>query len=182
MLFIGRISWKKGLERLIAAMPLIPDCRLVIAGNDEEGLRQKLEDQAALSGVGKQVSFVGLVNGDDKSALLRHALLLVLPSYSENFGNVVLEAMAEGCPVVVTPEVGAADLVRESGAGVVLEGEPGVLGAGIGRLVSDPSALESMGRKGREFVRHRYSWETVGRQMEEAYRQVIAECSIRSPR
>ena len=174
LLFIGRISWKKGLDRLIAALPSILDFRLVIAGNDEERLKQKLERQAASAGVRERVSFAGPVYGEEKAALLRRARLLVLPSYSENFGNVVLEAMAAGCPVVVTPEVGAADIVRESAAGAVFEGDAKTLGAGIRGLIADPVALERMGQKGREFVRHRYSWETVGHQMEEAYLQVVS--------
>ena len=174
MLAIGRISWKKGLDRLIAALPGIPGCKLVIAGNDEEGLTSKLEAQAVEAGVRDRVSFVGPVYGEDKAALLSRALVLVLPSYSENFGNVVLEAMAAGCPVVVTPEVGAADIVRESAAGAVFEGEPASLARGISSLVSDPVALETMGRKGRDFVRQRYSWETVSVQMEEAYKRVVA--------
>ena len=173
LLFIGRINWKKGLDRLIAALPDIPECRLVIAGNDEEGLQRTLEAQSAAAGVRDRVAFVGPVHGGDKAALLRHARMLVLPSHSENFGNVVLEAMASGRPVVVTPGVGAADIVRESGAGAVLEGDPAILAAGIRRLLADPVALDDMGRKGREFVRHRYSWDTVCLRMEEAYRQAI---------
>ena len=174
LLFIGRISWKKGLDRLIAALPLIPDLRLVIAGIDDEGLKPRLEAQAAKAGVGGRISFAGPVYGADMDELLRRALLLVLPSYSENFGNVVLEAMAAGCPVAVTPEVGAAEIVRAGAAGEVLEGDPAALGAGIRRLISDPVALGRMGQHGREFVRQRYSWEIVGRQMEDAYRSVIS--------
>lgn len=175
LLFIGRINWKKGLDRLIAALPLISNCRLVIAGNDDEGLRPKLEALALDAGVSQRITFAGPVYGEDKAELLREALLLVVPSYSENFGNVVLEAMAAGCPVVVTPEVGAADIVRESAAGVVLEGDPASLSAGIRKLIIDPVALKSMGEKGREFVRNRYSWETVSLRMEEVYRQVITQ-------
>lgn len=174
LLFIGRISWKKGLDRLIAAMPAIADCRLVIVGNDEEGLQPTLEAQVASEGVAERVLFAGPIYGEEKAELLSRALLLVLPSYSENFGNVVIEAMAAGCPVVVTPEVGAADIVRESAAGEVLNGDPATLGAGIRRLVADTEALDRMGKRGREFVCHRYGWDTVSLQMEEAYLGVIA--------
>ena len=174
LLFIGRINWKKGLDRLLAALPAIPDCRLVVAGNDEDAYRPTLEALATRMGVSGRVSFIGPVYGDDKASLLSRALLLVLPSYSENFGNVVLEAMAAGCPVVVTPEVGAADIVRESGAGIVLEGDPAVLGPGIARIVADANALDRIGAMGREFVRHRYTWEVVAVQMEAAYRQIIS--------
>lgn len=174
LLFLGRINWKKGLDRLIAALPRVPDCQLLIAGNDEEHYQPELETLAVRTGVRERISFVGPVYGEDKTTLFRRALMLVLPSYSENFGNVVLEAMAAGCPVAVTPEVGAADIVRESGAGAVLDGNPAKLGAGICTLIADPAALKSMGEKGREFVSHRYTWEAVCIQMEEAYRQAIA--------
>ncbi len=173
LLFVGRINWKKGLDRLIAALPGVPDCQLVIAGNDEERYQPKLEALAAEYGVGERIAFVGPVYGEDKTALFRHALLLVLSSYSENFGNVVLEAMASGCPVAVTPEVGAADIVRESGAGAVLDGDPAKLGAGISRLIADPETLKRMGAKGHGFVSQRYTWGVVCLQMEAAYERAI---------
>ena len=174
LLFIGRINWKKGLDRLVAALPGIPDCHLIVAGNDEERYQPELEALAVRTGVRERISFVGPVYGDDKVELLRRALMLVLPSYSENFGNVVLEAMAVGCPVVATPEVGAADIVRESGAGAVLAGDPAKLGAGIRRLIADPVALKRMGETGRRFVYHRYAWKAVCLQMEAAYGQAIS--------
>ena len=84
-------------------------------------------------------------------------LLLVLPSYSENFGNVVLEAMAVGCPVVVTPEVGVADLVQTSGAGLVVNGDPETLGKGLQYMASNPQELKEMGDKGRQAVEGAFS-------------------------
>lgn len=174
LLFVGRINWKKGLDRLIAALRDVPDCRLIVAGNDEERYQPELEALAVRTGVRGRITFVGPVYGEDKAALFRRALLLVLPSYSENFGNVVLEAMAAGCAVAVTPEVGAADMVRESGGGTVLDGEPAKLGAGIRSLIADPVALKRMGEKGREFVSQHYTWEAICLQMEAAYREAIA--------
>lgn len=174
LLFLGRINWKKGLDRLIRALPEIPECRLVVAGNDEEHYQAELEALAVRTRVHERISFVGPVYGEDKVALFRRTLLLVLPSYSENFGNAALEAMAAGCPVVVTPEVGMADIVRDSGAGMVLAGEPATLAAGIRSLIDDRMALKRMGERGREFVAHRYTWESVCIQMEEAYKQAIA--------
>ncbi len=174
LLFLGRINWKKGLDRLIRALPEIPECRLIVAGNDEEHYQAELEALALSTRVHGRISFVGPVYGEDKALLFRRALLLVLPSYSENFGNVALEAMASGCPVVVTPEVGMADIVRQSGAGMVLAGEPTALSAGIRSLIADRMALKHMGERGREFVARRYTWESVGIQMEAAYKQAIA--------
>ena len=114
VLFLGRINWKKGLDRLIPAFSRVPRATLVVAGNDEDNYRPELDQLARRCGVRERVHFVGPVHRTDKAALLRKAKLLVLPSYSENFGNVVLEAMAAGCPVVVTPEVGAASIVERS--------------------------------------------------------------------
>ena len=64
------------------------------------------------------------VRGSNKERLFAAARLLVLPSYSENFGNSVLEAMRRGLPAVITDAVGAAEIVRRSGGGLVVSGEP----------------------------------------------------------
>lgn len=180
LLFLGRINWKKGLDRLIKALPEIPECRLVVAGNDEEHYQAELEALAVRARVRERISFVGPVYGKDKLALFHQAILLVLPSYSENFGNVALEAMAAGCPVVVTPEVGAAEIVRENSAGAVLDGEPAILGAGIRSLISDPAELQRMGRRGREAVLRRYSWDCVAAEMLAHYQRLAKPHSSHS--
>jgi len=173
LLFIGRINWKKGLDRLICALPFVPDCRLVIAGNDEEQYQPGLEILATQKGVHERISFIGPVYGLDKRAILGRATALVLPSYSENFGNVALEGMAAGCPVVVTPEVGAADLVLEAGAGVVLDGSPEKLGRGIADLIADPERGRTMGQRGRDAVVAKYTWEAIAHRMEAVYRMAL---------
>jgi len=169
LLFIGRINWKKGLDRLISAMALLPELHLLIAGNDEEDYQPALETLAKQNGVAHRIRFVGPAYGTDKLVLLNRATALVLPSYSENFGNVVLEAMSAGCPVVVTPEVGAADIVRESDAGLVLDGDPDRLAKGIANLVADPDRLKEMARRGVHAVSARYSWDAVAGDMERLY-------------
>ncbi len=177
LLFIGRINWKKGLDRLIPAMAQLavqlPDLHLLIAGNDEEDYQSVLEALAQRHGVAGRIQFVGPVYGTAKQALLAHCQVLVVPSYSENFGNVVLEAMAAGCPVVVTPEMGVADIVRESGAGLVMSGSAESLATGIAQMLSDPDALQKMSASGKETVTQRYGWDTVARQMDGVYQECI---------
>src|SRR5262249_46224489 len=124
ILFLGRLNWEKGLDRLIPAMTVVREVELVVAGNDEENYKQTLMGLARKFGVSERVRFVGPVNGVAKWDLLRRAKMLVLPSYSENFGIVALEAMSVGRPVIVTPEVGLASTVREATAGLVIVGEP----------------------------------------------------------
>src|SRR5260221_290838 len=98
VLSLGRINWRKGLDRLIDAVVRLEGARLIIAGGDDEGYAAKLPRH-------DRVTFVGEVAGEEKERLLATAAMLVLPSISENFGNAVLEAMAQATPVVVTPGV-----------------------------------------------------------------------------
>ena len=173
-LFLGRINWKKGLDRLIPALARAPRVRLVLAGNDEEGYRRVLESLAAAHGLASRIEFAGPVGGADKMSLLRQARLLVLPSYSENFGNVVLEAMAAGRPVVVTPEVGAADVVRDAGAGLVAGGDAASLGAAIARLADDPGLADALGARGRSVAGQQFTWDAVAARMETLYERVAS--------
>lgn len=171
VLFLGRINWKKGLDRLIEAMSHAPGIRLIVAGNDEEGYTSALESLARRRALRERVTFAGPVYGDDKAALIARALALVLPSYSENFGNVVLEAMAAARPVVVSAEVGVADLVRDNGCGVVIDGGAEQLGRAIAHVAADRNAADEMGRRGKA-VAERYSWNSVAAQMEALYQSL----------
>ena len=172
LLFLGRVSWKKGLDRLIAALGEVPGATVAIAGNDEEGYRESLDRLAAAAGVAGRIVFLGPVHGADKAGLLHGSDALVLPSYSENFGNVVLEAMAAGLPVAVTPEVGLARMVREVGAGVVAAGEPPRLAAALRELLAGAEERRAMGRRGAAAAR-RFNWEAVAARMEEVYGEVL---------
>jgi glycosyltransferase involved in cell wall biosynthesis len=173
ILFLGRVSWKKGLDRLVAALPHAPGAVLAVAGNDEEGYRPALERLAAAHGVADRVAFLGPVQGNAKQRLLAAARTLVLPSYSENFGNAVLEAMAAGCPVVVTPEVGLAETVQTTGCGLVVDGSPETLGGALRRLLDDREAAEAMGRRGAEAAATQFAWPVVAREMERVYRGAL---------
>lgn len=177
-LFLGRINWKKGLDRLIASMAAAPGWQLVVAGNDDEGYRSQLELQVAAAGVAGRVTFAGAVGAADKAALLRMARVLVLPSYSENFGNVVLEAMAASCAVVVTPEVGIADEVNRADAGWVVDGAPARLGARLAAIIDDPAACAAAGARGRQAVLARFTWERVSEQMETVYARVVSGSAL----
>ncbi|MES9869612.1 MAG: glycosyltransferase, partial [Sedimenticola sp.] len=169
LLFLGRVNWKKGIDRLIDALAWMPSVRLIVAGNDEENLAPKLEKQAADLDVTDRVMFTGPVAGDEKHALLAKCSALVLPSYSENFGNVVLEAMAVGRPVAVTPEVGLARMVSENKVGIVIPGEPEMMGKTLADFLDDNASLDIMGERGRRLVEERFTWDSVAEQMELAY-------------
>jgi len=162
LLFLGRISWKKGLDRVIAALPSLPHARLQIAGNDEEALIPRLRALAEQHGVADRIEFLGPIYGDAKNELLARATLFVLMSTSENFGNAVLEALAMETPVVLSRDVGLAEEVRGAEAGIIgMEG--------VGALLGDPERRGRMGRNGRALVASRFAWARVAEEMESAY-------------
>lgn len=174
ILALGRVSWKKGLDRLIRAMAHVGDGVLVIAGNDEEELTPRLQSLAESLGLSSRVHFSGPVNGADKWRLLAQARIVALASHSENFGNVILEAMAVGAPVVVTPQVGLAADVFARGAGLVVDGDPDILGPSLASLFDDPERCARMGAAGRTAAVREYSWAAVAARMDRLYRDAIA--------
>ena len=169
VLFLGRLSWKKGLDRLLRAFAHTQSATLAVVGPDDEKFAPKLVKLVAELRIGDRVRILPrTVIGSEKERLFAAARLFVLPSYSENFGNTVLEAMRRGVPVIVTPEVGAAEIVRKSGAGLVVAGDPEPLGSAIGRLTADLNLARSMGEAGRQTAAH-FSWDHVAAQMEDLY-------------
>jgi len=87
---------------------------------------------------------------------------------------VVLEAMQRGLPVIVTPEVGAAEVVTQSGGGLVAGGDAQSLGAAIDRLTEDAAKASAMGEAGRRHVSERYGWPSVAARMEALYGELTA--------
>jgi glycosyltransferase involved in cell wall biosynthesis len=169
VLFLGRVNWKKGLDRLIPAMRHLPGVRLIVAGNDEDNYQPQMEALALRMGVAGRVRFTGAADDAEKWRLMAGARLLALPSYNENFGIVVLEAMAVGCPVVVTAEVGLANAVRKTGAGLVASGEPQSLATAMNALLADNELRRSMGEAGRRAARENFTWPKIARQMNRIY-------------
>lgn len=174
VLFLSRIDWKKGLDRLIEAWQWVPNLTLMIAGNYEKGYREMLEKLAAEHRVLDRLYFLGPVSDADKWALYENALAFVLPSYSENFGNVVAEAMAMGCPVIVTPEVGLAQLIKESGCGLVADGNPRHFARAIQSLIDSPELRRAMGERGRAAALEHLGSDSVAGEMESIYRAIIS--------
>src|SRR5215472_692462 len=180
VLFLGRLTWKKGLDRLLHAFARTQSGILAVVGTDEN-LAPKLVKLAAELRIADRVRILPrTVIGSEKERLFAAARLFVLPSYSENFGNTVLEAMRRGVPVIVTPEVGAAEIVRTSGAGLVVAGDPEPLSSAIGRLTADLNLARSMGEAGRHTAA-RFSWDHVAAQMEHLYASLTHRVRLGAP-
>jgi len=178
VLALGRISWEKGFDRLIAALPQASDARLVIAGGDADGLASRLASEARRLGVADRVTILPrFIDGADKEALFGSASVFAMTSLSENFGLAAFEAMRRGVPVLATPDVGMAEIVREVGAGVVVDPSPAGIARGLTTLLADPGASRAMGEVGRQHVVAHYGWQAVAKLMEDLYRTVLASNS-----
>ncbi len=175
LLFLGRLSWKKGLDRLLRALALTREPELAIVGTDDESITPQLQQMAADLGIGHRVRFLSrTVLGADKEYLFASARAFVLPSYSENFGNTVLEAMQRGLAVITTPEVGASQIVLDAKAGLVTEGDAHTLGGAIQGLWSSDAMARTMGDAGRRHVDQHFGWPQIAAEMEGLYEVLIA--------
>lgn len=149
-LMVGRLSPDKGQLDLIEAIAEVPDLRGVIVGVDVlgSGYAEKLGAAARELGVEERVLFAGFRS--DVSDLLAAADVLVLPSRQEELPLVVLEAMAQGVPVVASRVGALPGLVEARGAGILVEpGDIGLLADAIRRVVGDRTAAAAMGEAGR---------------------------------
>lgn len=176
--FLGRISEVKGVDLLLASFMAtaaeFPAAHLIVAGPDDEGIGVGLCASITASGLSDRVSFIGTVDGREKRALLQRSDVFVLPSAHESFGIAVAEAMAVGCPVIVSPDVALADLIQAAGAGIVAEREAGAISRAIARILADRSAAKAMGVAGRRLVEVEFTSGGIATRLEALYRTVLA--------
>lgn len=151
-LFLSRLHPKKGPDRAIAALPEIPRLHLAIAGRDDPAYRAELSDLAEQLGVTDRVHWVGEVSETEKIQLYQSVDFFWLPTHQENFGQVLVEAMAVNCPVVVTKGTDIWAKLQEGGA-VIAEPDPASMAAAINPLLDDLPALRQRGLQGRPLVR-----------------------------
>lgn len=175
-LFLSRIHPKKGLMNLIAAWGQIKpvNWRLRIAGPDEGGHLAEVMAAARAHGVEDLLDYIGQVGGERKAQLYREADLFVLPTFSENFGVVVAEALAHGLPVITTRGAPWADL-ETYGCGwwIDVGVEPLVMALRQAMALRDEER-EAMGARGRFYVQ-RYDWNDIARQTVATYRWLLGE-------
>jgi glycosyltransferase involved in cell wall biosynthesis len=175
VLFFGRMARVKGLGRLIRGFARTERGVLAIAGTDYDGLAPELSRLVHRLNIEQRVRLLPrTMTGADKESIFAAAKVFVLPSYSESFGNAVLEALQRGIPVIVTPEVGASAVVTESGGGLVVGGDPESLRRAIDSLIGDPARASAMGQAGQRHVNAHYSWQSIAERMEALYRDVRA--------
>lgn len=176
LLYLGRLHPKKGIDTLIAAMGLIPAPSrplLLIAGAGEQGYELTLKNMVEELRLSEDIFFTGPVAGDEKLSLLKASSILVLASRGEGLPLAVLEGMAAGKPVVITPGCNLPE-VEEWQAGVVVEGKAGTIAGAVQGLLRDETRRRCMGENARALVNSRFTWSAVAQKTAAFAEKILA--------
>ena len=173
VLYLARIHSKKGIELLLQTWASLasrfPDHCLAIAGDGDADYLARCRQLADDLHLANRCRWLGQVSEAEKSWLFRQAEVYVLPSYSENFGNTVAEALAHGTPVVTTLHTPWTHL-PDQGCGWIADTTVESLGAALAQaLETSPAERRQMGEAGRRLVEERYSIASVIRQLDRVY-------------
>jgi glycosyltransferase involved in cell wall biosynthesis len=173
LVFLGRLDPKKGIENLLRAMSLLRDssCSLAIYGDGSNEYLSKLQSLCQDLGVAHQVTFQGPVSAEGKGKVFNAADVCVVPSFTENFGMVIAEALAHGVPVIASTGTPWREL-ESRGAGLWVSNDAESLAHALESIKK--GSLSEMGRKGREWMLEQYSWSTIARRMADLYREMIS--------
>ncbi len=178
ILFLSRFDRKKGLDLLLEAFALLRskglDGVLILAGSGDPGLVAQLKKEADRLRVAADVVWAGFLTGPDKWAALADADVFVLPSYSENFGVALVEALASGCPVVLSDQVGIQREIARAGAGLVTPCRAEDLAQALLDVLTNPALRRRMSENGLRLARQEFSLDAVSRKLFETYEAVTA--------
>lgn len=176
--FVGRMVAEKGVQVLVDAAPDVlgaaSGARFVVAGSGpyQEEVRRRAHER----GVAGSFVFTGFVSDEERDRLYEIADVAVFPSLYEPFGIVALEAMARGCPVVVSDTGGLAEVVRPHETGILTrQGDAGSLAWGLLHTLQNPHWAAERARNARDEVERDYNWHSIATQTIAIYHKARAE-------
>jgi glycosyltransferase involved in cell wall biosynthesis len=171
VLFLSRLHYKKGLDFLAKgfyhAHKRNPNLQLVVAGPDE-GQRAIFIRSIQEVGLSEHVHVVGPLYSTLKYAALVDAAAFCLPSRMEGFSIAILEALACGCPVVISKQCNFPEINSEN-AGIMVDLDPIEIGEGILRLLSDSHFRSAVVTNGKALVFANYTWSVISKMLRAAY-------------
>jgi glycosyltransferase involved in cell wall biosynthesis len=174
-LFLSRIQSKKGLPMLVEAWAkVLPQgWQMRVVGPDEDEHRAEVESMVSKAGIVADWTFEGPLEASDKATAFASADLFILPTYSENFGIAVAEALAAGVPVITTRGAPWRGLV-ETGSGWWVEPTSDALATALADACTrNEGVLREMGGRGREWMLRDFTWKSVASRIIRAYDDVL---------
>jgi len=179
LLFLSRLHEKKRPDFLLRAFaqldPKSNHYYLLLAGSGNLQYCDHLRALASTLGIAQNVVFTGFVSGLDKDLLFQGSDLFALPSYSENFGIAIAEALAAGLPVAITPDVNIAPDILAAQAGLVVPGELRAWAAALSKLLSSPELRTRLGLNGKQLAQINYSWPAIAQRLAQSYREILTD-------
>lgn len=181
VLFMSRIDPKKGLDLLLPALEQLRTegvpFHLVLAGGNpqEPQYEHQIRERIQTSVLADRTTLTGFVSGAFKTQLLQAADLFVLPSYYENFGIAVAEAMSVGVPVVISDQVHIWQEIQQAGAGWVCSCDVTSLTEGLREALHSTDARRQRGANAQTYALQYYSWDAIAQQVIQAYQQLLSE-------
>ena len=179
VLFLSRLHPKKRPDLLLQALSQLVvqnyDFHLILAGSGESDYLSYLTNLVSSLGLASRTSIPGFVMGEDKELLLQGADIFALPSFSENFGIAVAEAMGAGLPVIVSPDIQISPEIAAASAGLVVTREVAPLADAIAQLLTSPDLRRRLGENGKHLVNRRYSWSAVAQNLASLYTAIAKE-------
>jgi glycosyltransferase involved in cell wall biosynthesis len=156
VLFLSRIHYKKGVDRLINASALLSKQgvkhQLVIAGTGNDLYVEEMKALAKAQGIGEHTYFLGFASGRAKLALFGACDVFALPTSQENFGFVFFEALAAGTMVLTTKGTDTWPEIEQSGGGMIVENTPHAFAQGLKGIISDLDECQRKGQFAREWI------------------------------
>lgn len=184
VLLMARLHPVKNVEDLLDAWPevlrQIPSATLTIAGDGKADYVRKLRAFAASLGPESRIRFLGFAREEAKKKLLASADVFVLPSYHENFGVVVLEALAAGIPVVITPEVQLSSFVTDHKLGILVARSPWAIATGIVQILNDIETRRRCRADAPGLVVENFAPGKLGERLKKMYNSAITETRRRA--
>lgn len=175
IVFLSRVHHKKGLGLLLPALARLPDAGVMLAvvGPGETRYITELRARAAALGVGDRVIFPGMIVGRARLEALRDADLFCLPSFQENFGVSVIEALGVGTPVLISDQVNICAEVAAAEVGEVVPCEVEPLARRLATMLADRPRLAEMAARARPWVERTFRWDAIAARIDAMYEQVV---------
>jgi glycosyltransferase involved in cell wall biosynthesis len=175
LLFMSRLHPKKGLDYLIPALGKLANRRFtfVLAGSGSPEYEAEINALLLWTGLRERTYRSGFVEGEMKDLLLQGADLFTLTSHSENFGVAVLEALAVGLPVLITPGVALAAVVEQYQLGYVAELDAVAIASTLQHFLSYPHVAKEMGDRARQLIPEKYTWNRIALNLIEVYTAIL---------
>lgn len=175
IIFLSRLHPKKGLDYLIPALSKVAHYRFsfILAGSGTPEYEAQLNSLITSSGLRDRTFFAGFVTGETKELLLQGSDLFVLTSHSENFAVAVLEALAVGLPVLITPGVALAAVVQQHKLGYVTDLNVLAITNALEHYLNHPQAAKEMGDRAYQMIHEKYTWKQIASQMQQVYVDIL---------